>query len=441
MIIIPKGTNIYRGGNVCKNSNAFFALDKNVAKSYGRLCNFKLKKSAKFFTITHSSLKNVFKYLSNDTRLLLGFIFGTGLRSKDQYKSYIKLFGKRMMYNSNSPGQRLSITEFDKIALAAFYKEYLSKNGYDGAFMSKKRSRFHSGVFHREIYIGRKGLLERVRNTDVNQHDNVRRKQSLSLKLKDSYIPDLFVKYSKGTITLLKHYRRFVFFLGGGMAVKLYLRGRGINTAKTSDFDFKFAVPKEIKSQKEIDELSILMKNLMYKHMSGFVRFLKRNNINASLNIRELKGVPLDKPGVTYMNKKKIYKVYNFSIVTPEKEYELVDTSLIVYPGITRKHISQKWSKRYGMPIQRLTHLWKDTLYILASSFVTKTAKLRNPIDGDKKEKGLKNAVRAGHLSYLTSKRKGTKHLVSLARKLIDNVSRRDKRSGSIHSRQILRRI
>jgi hypothetical protein len=72
---------------------------------------------------------------------------------------------------------------------------------------------------------------------------------------------------------------------------------------------------------------------------------------------------------------------------------------------------------------------------------VIETAKLRNPINGNKKEKGLKNAVRVGHLSYLTVKRKGTSHLVKLSRKLITNIMYRDKKTSIKHSKQILGKL
>jgi hypothetical protein len=158
------------------------------------------------------------------------------------------------------------------------------------------------------------------------------------------------------------------------------------------------------------------------------------------MEFKEVQGVPIDKPGWFHTNKKKVYKVYNYTIITPGgNRHELVDTSLVVVPGITRKHISLKWSRKFGMPIQTLTRLWKDTLYVLAGSFVVDTIKLRNPINGAKKDKGIKNAMRAGHLSYLTAKKKGTTRLVTLSRKLIGNVVARNKKSGIVHSKQIMK--
>ncbi len=415
-MIVRKGSYLFRGGSC--NGN-FFTFNSYVARLYGKLCTFKASKDLRMFVLTHDSLKSTFKYLSEDTKLIMSFVFGTGLLRKDQEKTYRKITGLKSVKSvaSKTPGKRLSLTEFDSVAFRAFAKEFLLKKGFDGMYMPT-RFTTNKKVFHSEIYIpNTKGRLEssRIQN-----------------------IPELFIKYTKGTTRLIKPYRHFIPYLGGGMAIKMYLRARGINTAKTSDFDFKFAVPRSIRTQKQIDALAELMKRIMEYHVSGFVRFLNRMNIRAVYTVRELAGVPTNKPGGP--NYKKVYKVYNFSIVTPEKTYELVDTSLVVVPGITRKtHLSKKWSNTFKIPIQNLQHMWKDTLYVLAGSFVKKSIMLRNPINGDKKEKGIKNAIRTGHLSYLTAKRKKSRRLVTLARRLIDNVASRNKRSGIKHSRQILK--
>jgi hypothetical protein len=343
------------------------------------------------------------------------------------------------VHSKKTPGQRLSVTEIDSIALATFSREFILKHGYDGVYMPTKKSKFHKGVFHSEIFIAKRGCLLPMTMNPQPQPS----KQSSSKSFQGGVpISELFVKYTKNTKTLLKpHPSQFVMFLGGGMAVKLYLRARGIKTAKTSDFDFKFAVPHVLKTKKQIEKYSNMMRNIMYRHVSGFVRFLNRNGIPAYMEFKEVEGVPIDKPGGLETHKKKVYKVYNYTIVTSggHRRHELVDTSLVVIPGITRKHISLKWSRKFGMPLQTLTRLWKDTLYVLAGSFVVDTIKLRNPINGAKKEKGIKNAMRAGHLSYLTAKKKGTTRLVDLSRKLIGNVVARNKKSGIIHSKKIMK--
>lgn len=416
---------LYRGGSY-KTSDAFFALDKSVASMYGKkVYTFSTKKQPKLFTITHNSLKSVFKYLSENTKLLLKLAFGTGLTGKTQNVSYKFLFGKKP---KKGHAQRMSVSDIDTLALAGFSKEYLLKRGYDGAYMPRKKTRFHKGVFHREVYIARRGILVKEKEEDVGI-----KKGEKSLKTSMN-MSQLFIKYTKHTTTLLKARRSFVHFLGGGMAVKLYLIKRGIKTAETKDFDFKFAVPRAIRSQKQIDILSHKMKALMTRHLNGFVRWLNRHGIHSNLSIKELVGVPLDKPNRRDFIKH-VYKVYTFSI----NGKELVDTSLVCIPGIHReKHISRRLSKYYGMPIPSLNRLWRDTLYVLAASFVIPTAKLRNPINGNKKEKGIKNAIRAGHLSYITSRRKRTAYLVHLSRKLIEDIILRNKKKSTTNSKKIL---
>ncbi len=444
MKLLPHGQKLFRGG-ACKTSMSFFALEPKVAKMYGSLCTYTTKKPVRLFTVTHDSLKRVFKYLSSNTRLLMSFIFGTGLRRTNQELTYRKIMGniRPLLNGKRTPGQRLSVSEIDSIALASFSREFLLKRGYDGVYMPTKKSKFHKGVFHSEIFIAKRGLLTQNSSSTANTTTaTTTTKKSKSFHSTTTVpISELFVRYTKNTKTLLKpHPSQFVMFLGGGMAVKLYLRARGIKTAKTSDFDFKFAVPHTIRTKKQIEKYSNMMRTIMYRHVAGFVRFLNRNGIPSSMEFKEVSGVPIDKPGDFHTHKKKVYKVYNYTIVTPNgHKHELVDTSLVVIPGITRKYISLKWSRKFGMPIQTLTRLWKDTLYVLAGSFVVDTIKLRNPINGAKKEKGIKNAMRAGHLSFLTAKKKGTARLVNLSRKLIGNVVARNKKSGTIHSKQIMK--
>ncbi len=425
---------LYRGGTY-RTGMAFFTRDPKVAHMYGKVHAFESKRALKLFKVTHASIKKVFKYLSSNLVLLLKFIFGTDTTRSIQSNILKKITGKGSRVTG--PGQRLSLTEIDSIAFAAFCKEYVNKHGYDGIYVPPKFTQFHrGGTFHSEIFISRRGLLNNVpyktKFTGTKQTA-----RSFSIR-KDVPLSELYTLYTKGTRSLLKPFRHFVPFLGGGMAVKLYLGARGIKTAiRTSDFDFKFAVPRTLKTKTRIDKLSNEMYSVIYNHVSGFVRFLNRNGYGpAELYSRELKGVPIDKPGGP--NYKKVYRVYNFSIKINGRTQELVDTSLVVVPGVTRRHLSLKWSRKFGFPIQTLTRLWKDTLYVLAGSFVHKKIMLRNPINGEKKEKGIKNAIRAGHLSYLTSKRRGTAHLVWLARRLIEDIAARDKKAGVRNSRQIM---
>lgn len=437
-MLLKPGKKLFRGG-ACRSGKAFYTMSLSVAKMYGRpLCEYVVTKPLNLFVITHDSLKRVFNYLSPNTRLLMSFIFGTGLKRTNQNVSLRRLLGGRtsLRATGKTPGQRLSIREIDGLTLEAFAREYLHKNGYDGVYMSPKISKFHKGLFHSELYVSKYGLVKQTRVVGTRTPNSP---SPPSKRLfPSSSIPNLFIKYTKGTRGLLRPYpAKFVMYLGGGMAVKLYLQSRGIKSVKTSDFDFKFAVPKSLRTQAQINTLAKLMRKIMFRHVSGFVRYLNRNGIQASLEFREVAGVPVDKPGGSDV-RKKVYKVFNFAVVTNSGRHDLVDTSLVLVPGVSREDISLKWSRKLGFPIQKLTRLWKDTLYVLAGSFVYEGIKLRNPIDGDKKEKGIKNSIRAGHLSLLVARKKKTAKLVNLSRNLVQNIIRRNKPSGTKHSRQIL---
>ncbi len=436
--ILRRGAKVYRGG-ACKKKMAFFATNPKVARMYGTVCSFVTTRPVRLFVLTHDSLKKVFKYLSNNTRLLMSFVFGTGLKRTNQEITLKKIMKRNTPFikSFKSKGERLSVTEIDTIALEAFSREFILPKGYDGVYMPDKRSKFHRGVFHSEMYIAKGGLLRESGPVSISAPPNQRRSYTIKS------MSDLFLEYTKHTKGLLKpHPSKFVMFLGGGMAVKLYLKARGIDTATTSDFDFKFAVPRVLRTKKQIEMQSSAMRRIMSRHVSGFVRFLKSRGIDVNVEFKEIEGVPFDKPGGRDSIKKKVYKVYNYTLVTPSgKRHELIDTSLVVIPGVSRRHISLKWSRQFGVPIQTLTRLWRDTLYVLAGSFVVDTIKLRNPINGAKKEKGIKDAIRAGHLSYLTARRKKLKSLVTLSRKLIANVVARNKPSGEKHSRQILQKL
>ncbi len=433
---------LYRGGE-CRLGRAFYTYQPSVAKMYGTLCKYEPVRPLRLFRLTHTSLRSTFKYLSKNTQLLMSFVFGTGLLKRNQDVTLRRLFLKASPQRSSSgaggtKGRRVSYSEIDALAMAGFAREYLHKFGFDGAYMPEKRT-FGGNTFHSEVYVSKYGLLRREEGQSLGSGQRDKGSIAPSRQISQSMpLTELFIKYCKGTRRLLRPYRsQFVMYLTGGMAVKLYLRARGIpGAAKTSDFDFKFAVPESIRSKSRIDQLAESMRRIMTAHVAGFVRWLRRNGVtNATMEVRELKGVPLDKPGLGGgPKKKKVYRVFNYVV----NGHELVDTSLVVVPGVSREHLSLKWSRRFGMPIQTLTRLWKDTLYVLAGSFTEPGIKLRNPIDGDKKNKGIKNAIRTGHLSFLKARTRKGATLIDLARRLIQNIARRNKRRGTVHATKIM---
>lgn len=391
---------LYRGGS---RNGRFFTLSPSVAKRYGKVWTFETRRKLRLFKLTHSSLMNkVFPHVPESTRIALSVIFGTGTKLKKQIKI---LTGKTPEVKSALKGQRVSFTDVDIIAYDALYRNFLAKRGYDGAISNIKKSVAHGGLFHGEVYL-----------------------HSPSAVLTRS-LQELFVQYTRNTTRLVKPYRDFIQFLGGGMAIKLYLEARGIQAVETTDFDFKFAVPSPLKTQEEIDTKSKKMFEIIYSHLKSFVRTVP----GSVLTWRELTGVPLDKPGLSgQKDEKKVYRVFTFLL----NGKEFADASLVVYPGITRDtHLSRKWTLYFGMPIEKLRYMWSDTLYLLAGSFTKKSIMLRNPINGDKKEKGIKNAIRVGHLSFLAPK--GDK-VIKLARQLVLDIAIRNKKRATETSRKII---
>lgn len=425
-VVLPKGVRLRR------DDVNMYSLDRIRGTKVTR-------RTLKLFRMNHTSLKKVFSQLRPITVKLLKFAFGTDVERKVQSKYFYKLFGTpknsniKLNYGS-LPGQRLSMKVIDARVFKMFARDFLTRNGYDGAFVSRKVSSFHKKVLRTEIFITRPMdtlVNVRVAPTPIKKH------QSLQ---------DMFIKYTSGTKRLLRPYRAdgMTLFLTGGMAIKLYLGARHANISKrvadTSDFDFKCAVPESLKTERSIESHALAMKRIMTGHMVGFVKYLVDTcGLPTILIIKEVKGAPLQKAGGPSI--KKLYKVYNFAIQLGPKSpvEELVDVSLVVYPSIGRDHLNLKFSRMFGMGIPKLKYLWKDTVRLLAGSFVDPLIKLRNPIYGNKKEKGLKNTHRIRNLSKLVGRPKDP--LVIAAKKLTENVSAKSKTAGEKVSREILRLI
>jgi hypothetical protein len=396
------------------------------------------RRTLKLFRMNHTSLKKVFKYLRPDTVKLLKFAFGTDVERKTQSRRYYKMFGTpknsdtKLNYGS-LPGQRLSVREIDTKVLRMFARDFLTRNRYDGVYISQKISSFHSKVIPSRIFITRPiATLANVKvlSTPVKKHPSLQ---------------EMFVGYTSGTTRLARPYRNgMTVFLSGGMAIKLYLRARNAHVSKrvadTSDFDFKFAVPRSLKTQREIESHAAYMKQLMTSHMTGFIKYINsRYNLGSALIVKEIRGAPVNKAGGP--NVKKLYKAYNFSVKMGPKSpaEELVDTSLVVYPSIDREHLNLKFSRMFGMGIPKLKYLWTDTVRLLAGSFVDPLIKLRNPLYGNKKEKGLKNTDRVRNLAILVGRSKDP--LVIASKKLTENIIAKQKTAGEKNSRKILRLI
>jgi len=243
-------------------------------------------------------------------------------------------------------------------------------------------------------------------------------------KIMDLNIPKLFIQYSKSHPALIRQRKDFIHYLSGGMAVKLFLHTQkitpNVRTKTTSDFDFVFAVPNKI-SNSEVKLKFNAMDRMMTRHVNGFQKWLfEKYKVPAVITKEDLV------PPVRYnpISKKQIYRVLQYKIqLIGMKPEGLVDATLTYVPGVRRYQLLDKYTAKFGMPIQRLKYLYKGVMTILASSFSSiaitdPSLGSRNPLTGSRKEKGLKNTARIANLMRAqtrasTAAQKLVKHIKS----------------------------
>lgn len=429
--IFPPGKVLYKGleGIPCQvllRDTRFFYLTESypTAKNYGNLCSFRVKKTLRLFDLTHKNVTTLLssKYpISKDTKGLLRIVLGTGITIGEQVAAVRALLGKnagKLPKETNTrEGQRLSYKELNKKAFGALAKEFLIPEGYDGYYAPAKKSVFHGGTFHHEIMLN-------------NAYQKIERMRGpapvISEKSFSSALPRIFMDYCKGTTRLTKAYGGgMTIFCTGGMGVRLYLSALGKDLPpkirRTNDFDFTFAVPRKLGSEKTVSTYALAMRTIMYEHLSGFVRYLNRHyqGINASLRVNRFKRSKYDAPRIQVPGTgRRVYQVMTWQIITGKKEVtDLVDTALAVYPHASRDMLHLPFSYKTGIPIQKLKYQLKDSLALLSGSFLHKgLISKRNPLVGEAKEKGQKNAERIKALmKVIRSKRKYYQNLVPIA--------------------------
>jgi len=449
-VVLPAGTRLYKGfGNrttgcqsLLKDTRTFFVTQSaRLARSYSNTktaCPFVAKKTLRLFLLNHPNVKRIFPKLSKETVVGLRFALGTNVTRGQQAKVYQNITGRkappRFLTRPGNRGERLSVTNVNTDVFGRLSTEYLTKNGYDGFYAPPKRTGFHGGLFPAEI------MLCNASRTLVRP--GVDRAPVLSRVSVVRELPQLFIKYCRRNRALIRVYRNlFVPELGGGMGVKLYLEARGKPAPKkvtdTKDFDFTFAVSKRL-GQREAKRRALIMKTIMYKHVTGFIAWLNRTytQTNARLIVSDF--VPDIK--VLPATGKTIYQVTQFRIQFPGQPtpMDFVDSTLAYVPGSSHDDIHPVYSRMYGLPIERLKNLYKAVLVVLAGSFLYPGVKPRNPLTGNNPEKGQKNVSRLGALQNLAPKN------VSLVRNLIRRIKKRDvsgaKRNAAMLIKNIKRR-
>lgn len=182
---------------------------------------------------------------------------------------------------------------------------------------------------------------------------------------------------------------KFTVYLGGGMAVKLYLKERGVKplpvkVASTTDFDFTYSVNHPL-SDEEVPEYARKMYFHMFRFLSGFINPTK---LSIKSYARKSK-IPA--------SGKKTYHVVQFK----KNGEDFVDCTLAYVPGFSKNQLNTDMSKRIGLPIKKLVYMKKDILTVLAGSFIYKFIKPRNPLTGNNPEKGRRNVARVSALHKL----------------------------------------
>lgn len=450
--IIPPGKILYKGfGKVsCRavlRDTRFFYVTENVrsAKNYGTPCMYRAKKTLRLFDLTHANIEKLMqsKYpIKPETIRLIRFALGTGITIGNQVRA---LGGQKNIPRAlfKERGQRMSYADINKGAFGGLASEFLKPEGYDGYYASAKKSIFHGGTFHSEIMLNNAyQCIERARGREpVTSSHNLQ-----------WALPRLFAEFCKHTTRLIRPYGGgLTIFCTGGMGVKLFLEqsGRPLppKIRRTSDYDFTFGVGHRLSSNQELASYVFTMRKIMLTHLNAFIRWLNRTyeGANARLLISthtrsHYKNPRLQVPGTN----RQVYQVIGYKIATGKNTVtDLVDTALVYYPGASRKMLHLPFSRKLGVPIQRLRYQLKDSLALLSGSFIYKgMISKRNPIKGESKNKGLKNTERAAQLLRLV--RSGDRTIgsvVSKAKPLIENVGRQSIKAGQRHAMNVNRAL
>jgi hypothetical protein len=446
--VVPKGARLYKGlmpgiRMVKRTTNFFVSKNPRVAGAYGRLATYETTKPLRLFVLTHRTVLKILQdpKVTSSTKIMLRFAIGTKTTRARQVKAYrVVLRGRERVPGSKNtrPGQRFSVSEFDEQVFAKLSREFLVPRKYDGFFSPTKPTIFHGGKFHSEIMLcdARKSLVHLLpKKLGAPVRSMLTRSELLRA------LPALFVEYSKKQQRLTRPYGGFVIYLGGGMAVKLYLEARAMRAPtkvlRTSDFDFTFSVPRQIRSKIGVRLRTDVMRKIMTTHLAGFTAWLgKFYGVRPQIVVKEF--VP--PVSVLPSTGKRVYHVVSYALRFPgiAKPVDFVDTTLAHVPGLTREHIHYAYTKQFGMPIERLKFLSKGVLAVLAGSFATKdpALKSRNPLVGNRAEKGLKNAARLATLIKVKGSRPST-----TVRTFVQNIQTGRVRDAFRHARQVLKNI
>ena len=452
--IFPPGKILYKGleNLTCKillRDTRFFYLTEQArtAKNYGNLCKFRAKRTLRLFDLTHANIEKLIRSgypLSQEMKGLLRVILGTGVTVGEQVAAIQTIMGNKAgrlpRTTDTRKGQRLSYKELNRTVFGNLTKQFLIPEGYDGYYAPKKPSIFHGGSFHSEIMLV--NAHQSIENASKDQPTPVVSSRSIKWSL-----PKLFTEYCKRTTRLMKQYGGgMTIFCTGGMAVRLYLQQLKLNLPpkirRTSDFDFTFAVPRQLPSEKAVTTYAYAMKTIMTDHMVGFVKWLNKNykGVNARIKVNKYQRSKYDTPRLQVPGtKRKVYQVITYQVVTGKNDItDLVDTALAVYPRASRAMLQLPMSYKLGIPIQKLKYQVRDSMALLSGSFIYRgLISKRNPLKGEVKEKGEKNAERVIELLRVSKRNATLRNARSAVAPLLRNITFGNLKAARVSARRV----
>jgi hypothetical protein len=471
--IIPKDTILYKGLRAGKNircqglnSGSMFYITNNitVASMYSKnyLCQFKAKQDLRLFIINRANIIKLLRksVLSQNTSNKLRFVTGIDVTRRQQFAALNKLkkiFGpeERAARNSaqrlknNTPGQRWSFGNLNADAFRGLCKEFLTPNGYDGYYAFPKKSNFHGGTFHKEMMLcDATDKLVRVKQTNIASRleTNLLATPFAGKQNIEKVIPELFRSYVSNKKIQYDGINNVIMYLTGGMAVKVYVDSVGVKYPKltnqsissTTDFDFTVATSSMYGNQLNTNKSITYIKNSWTNYLSGFINTLNQYyNISARLEV--IDRVKTYSPRLqNSITGRRIYQVLSFNIKTGSKTIDFVDVAVCVVPGVNESWINKTVSNSSGFPILRHKYLMKEVASVLIRSFISSNSlnTNRNPINGSKKEKGVKDIVRASVLCGINKT-----NICNNILRLIKNVENMNKQKAIRNAQQAYRMI
>ena len=451
--IIAPGSVLYKGlpGVQCyallKNTKAFYLTDNPAtAAAYGIKCSYRAKKTLRLFDMSQKNLKLLFQIggLTPRTKRLLQLSFGTGLSLKDQVAAIGDVVKDKSLRRvkeaarTGVPGQRASYLDLDKRMDEFFIKEFLAPSGYDGYYATGRHTVFHKGKFRAEIMLN--NAYQKIERAGPTRLPVV----SLAELQYPQTISRLFLEYCRKKNTpLSKSHREFTIFCTGGQALNLYLRRKLKNipqvVRKTYDFDLSFAVPSPLKSVTDVVQRIERMRLVMIELMNGFVAFVNKNYMGANAKLRMTKvyrkvethpAVQIPATG------RRVYCVFTWQIVIGKAVVDVCDSALAVYPGVTSRSLDSEYTAYYGVPIQKVEYQFRDLAALLSGSFLYKNQIIfmRNPLKGQKANKGLRNTWRMKALLPMVKRNVVSNAVRPLVNKILNkNFSGAEKASLSVN--------